>query len=62
VLVFGMRPPDYDVLPPIRPSPPPPPAKPGFLRRYLWVLTMIASAASVGYFYVNNKNDNYEYW
>ena len=58
---FGLRPPDYSVLPPIFPSPPPPPAKPG-LRRYLWVLTLGFSAASVGYFYVNNKNDNHEYW
>ena len=58
---YGLRPPDYAVLPPIRPSPPPPPAKPG-LSKYLWILTLGFSAISVAYFYANNKNDNYEYW
>ena len=58
---FGLRPPDYAVLPPIRPSPPPPPARPG-LSKYLWMLTLSFSAISIAYFYVNNKNDNYEYW
>jgi hypothetical protein len=59
--VFGLRPPDYLVIPPIRASPPPPPAKPG-LQKYLWAITVTFSAVTVGYFYVNNNNDNYEYW
>ena len=59
--VFGLRPPDYSVIPPIRPSPPPPPPKPG-LQKYLWAMTVAFSAVTVGYFYMNNNNDNYEYW
>jgi hypothetical protein len=59
--VFGLRPPDYSVIPPIRASPPPPPAKPG-LQKYLWAITATFSAVIVGYFYMNNNNDNYEYW
>ncbi|KAL3770886.1 hypothetical protein ACHAW5_003974 [Stephanodiscus triporus] len=29
---------------------------------YPWIATLGLAAISVGYFYVNNKNDNYEYW
>ena len=60
-LVYGMRPVDYSVLPPIRHSPPPPPVRPGF-QKYLWPAVLLFTASTVGYFYVNNKNDNYEYW
>mmetsp|Transcript_50541 Transcript_50541/g.107655 ORF Transcript_50541/g.107655 Transcript_50541/m.107655 type:complete len:235 (+) Transcript_50541:112-816(+) len=59
--VFGMRPVDYSVLPPIRHSPPAPPPKPG-PRRLLYPATLMFMAATVGYFYVNNQNDNYAYW
>lgn len=59
--IFGMRPVDYSVVPPIRRSPPPPPPKPG-VQKYLWVVTLIFGTATFGYFYVNNKNDNFEYW
>jgi hypothetical protein len=59
--IFGMRPIDYSILPPIRASPPPPPSKPG-LQKYIAPASMIFMAATVAYFYVNNKNDNFEYW
>jgi len=60
-LVFGMRPVDYSILPPISYSPPAPPSKPG-LQKYLWYVTLLFGGATVGYFYLNNQNDNYEYW
>ena len=59
--IFGMRPIDYSILPPIRASPPPPPSKPG-LQKYIAPASMVFAAAAVAYFYVNNKNDNFEYW
>ncbi len=59
--IFGMRPINYSILPPIRASPPPPPSKPG-LQKYIAPASMIIMFATVGYFYVNNKNDNFEYW
>lgn len=59
--IFGLRPIDYSIRPPIQYSPPPPPAKPGF-QKYLFPLTLIFTAGTVTYFYINNNNDNYEYW
>ena len=59
--IFGLRPIDYSIVPPIRYSPAPPPPKPGF-QKYLFPLTLAFTAATVAYFYVNNKNDNYAYW
>jgi len=59
--IFGMRPIDYSIVPPIRASPPPPPSKPG-LQKYIAPVSMVITFATVGYFYVNNKNDNFEYW
>eukprot|EP00578_Thalassiosira_sp_NH16_P011639 CAMPEP_0181123612 /NCGR_PEP_ID=MMETSP1071-20121207/26003_1 /TAXON_ID=35127 /ORGANISM="Thalassiosira sp., Strain NH16" /LENGTH=166 /DNA_ID=CAMNT_0023208787 /DNA_START=90 /DNA_END=590 /DNA_ORIENTATION=+ len=59
--IFGMRPVDYSVAPPLRCTPPPPPPKPG-VQKYLWIVTLIFGTATFGYFYVNNKNDNFEYW
>ena len=59
--IFGMRPIDYSILPPIRASPPPPPSKPG-LQKYIAPASMVFMFATVAYFYVNNKNDNFEYW
>ena len=56
-----MRPIDYSILPPIRASPPPPPSKPG-LQKYIAPASMVIMFATVGYFYMNNKNDNFEYW
>ncbi|KAL9179885.1 hypothetical protein ACHAXT_007855 [Thalassiosira profunda] len=60
-LIFGMRPVDYSTKPPIRNPPPPPPPKPG-MQKFLFPLTLLITAGTVGYFYVNNQNDNYEYW
>lgn len=59
--LFGLHPIDYSIPPPIRYSPPPPPAKPG-LQKYLFPFTLLFTAGTVVYFYVNNKNDNYAYW
>lgn len=59
--IFGMRPINYSIVPPIRASPPPPPSKPG-LQKYIAPASMVVMFATVGYFYVNNKNDNFEYW
>jgi hypothetical protein len=59
--IFGMRPIDYTILPPINHSPPPPPAKPG-ARKYIFPLSMVMTAFTVGYFWVNNNNDNLEFW
>ena len=59
--IFGLRPIDYSIRPPIQYSPPPPPAKPGF-QKYLFPLTLLFTAGTVTYFYINNNNDNYEYW
>lgn len=59
--IFGLRPIDYSIVPPIRRSPPPPPAAPG-VRKYLFPLTLLFTTCTVGYFYMNNQNDNYAYW
>lgn len=59
--IFGMRPIDYTILPPICHSPPPPPPRPG-MRKYIFPLSLVVFAGIFGYFYVNNKNDNLEFW
>jgi hypothetical protein len=59
--IFGMRPIDYTVLPPIPRSPPPPPPRPG-MKKYIFPLSVVFTAGVVGYFYVNNQNDNLEFW
>ncbi|KAL7553206.1 hypothetical protein ACHAWF_016459 [Thalassiosira exigua] len=59
--VFGMGPIDYSVVPPVRRSPPPPPPRPG-MQKFLTPAVILLSASIVGYFYVNNKNDNIDYW
>lgn len=56
-----MRPIDYTILPPIHASPPPPPPRPG-LGKYIFPISVVIFAGIVGYFYVNNKNDNLEFW
>ena len=45
----------------MRRSPPAPPPKPG-LRKHLSPLTLPFTASTVGYFYANNKKENYAYW
>ncbi|KAL7465128.1 hypothetical protein ACHAXS_005453 [Conticribra weissflogii] len=59
--IFGMRPVDYTVIPPIPKSPPPPPPKPG-LRKFIFPASIAVALGAFGYFYLNNKNDNFEYW
>lgn len=59
--IFGMRPIDYTIVPPICHSPPPPPPRPG-MRKYIFPLSLVVCAGITGYFYVNNKNDNLEFW
>lgn len=59
--IFGMRPIDYTIRPPICNSPPPPPPRPG-MRKYIFPMSLVIFAGITGYFYVNNKNDNIEFW
>ena len=59
--IFGMRPIDYTILPPIHRSPPPPPPRPG-MRKYIFPLSLLTFIGIAGYFYVNNQNDNLEFW
>lgn len=58
---FGLHPVDYSSPPPIYASPPSPPPKPG-LRRYMFPITTAIALGTTAYFYVNNKNDAYDYW
>lgn len=50
--IFGMRPIDYSVLPPIRYTPPPPPMRKQ--TQVLFPATVLLTAGIVGYFYMNN--------
>ena len=59
--IFGMRPIDYTILPPICHSPPPPPPRPG-MRKHIFPLSLLVFGGITAYFYVNNKNDNLEFW
>eukprot|EP00566_Odontella_aurita_P026301 CAMPEP_0113575796 /NCGR_PEP_ID=MMETSP0015_2-20120614/27905_1 /TAXON_ID=2838 /ORGANISM="Odontella" /LENGTH=185 /DNA_ID=CAMNT_0000479091 /DNA_START=138 /DNA_END=695 /DNA_ORIENTATION=+ /assembly_acc=CAM_ASM_000160 len=58
---YGLRPVDYSIPPPIYRAPPPPPSKPG-MRKYIFPASLAVTFAVTAYFYVNNKNDAYEYW
>eukprot|EP00557_Chaetoceros_sp_GSL56_P007405 CAMPEP_0176493828 /NCGR_PEP_ID=MMETSP0200_2-20121128/9752_1 /TAXON_ID=947934 /ORGANISM="Chaetoceros sp., Strain GSL56" /LENGTH=148 /DNA_ID=CAMNT_0017891507 /DNA_START=17 /DNA_END=463 /DNA_ORIENTATION=- len=59
--IFGLRPVDFTIIPPLYKSPPPPPPKPG-LQKYLFPFTVALSAGIAIYFYLNNSNDSKEYW
>lgn len=59
--VFGLRPVDFSIKPPLYRAPPPPPPKPG-LSRYTFHFTLFIFIGTCGYFYYNNQNDSYEYW
>jgi len=52
---------DYSKPPPIVGIPPPPPPRPG-LRKYAYPILLFTAAGTVGYFWLNNNNDNYEFW
>ena len=59
--LFGLRPVDFSILPPLYAPPPPPPPRPGF-QRLVFPLTILTVLGTVGYFYFNNQNDSYDYW
>jgi len=59
--IFGLRPVDFTKVPPLYRPPPPPPPKPGF-QRYIFPFSVITLFGVSGFFYLNNKNDAYEYW
>lgn len=62
---FGMKPVDYSQTPPIMPSqlaPPPRPGAKAALVRSIWPVTMLMTA-SLGFFiYLNEEDDNTEFW
>ena len=58
--LFGLRPVDFTIVPPLYRQPPPPPPKTS--QRLIFPLTVVMFAGITGYFYFNNKNDSYEYW
>ena len=59
--IFGLKPVDYTILPPIYGSPPPPPPKPGF-QKYLFPASIVFTLGITAYFYFNNDNDSKDYW
>ena len=59
--LFGMKPVDFSITPPIYKSPPPPPPRPG-MQKYIFPISTLTTAAITAYFYFNNKNDSYVYW
>ncbi|GFH53692.1 hypothetical protein CTEN210_10168 [Chaetoceros tenuissimus] len=59
--LFGLKPVDFTVVPPIRYGAPPPPPKPG-MQKYIFPITLIFAGGLVAYFYFNNENDSKEYW
>lgn len=59
--IFGLKPVDVTILPPLHRPPPPPPPKSGF-QRLVFPFTIVASIGIVAYFYFNNQNDAHEYW
>jgi len=59
--LYGLKPVDYSIPPPIFRSPPPPPLKPG-LSKYVFPTSLVITFGLTAFFYFNNKNDAYEYW
>ena len=59
--LFGLRPVDVSILPPLHRPPPPPPPKPG-AQRLVFPLSLLTLIGTTAYFYFNNKNDSYDYW
>lgn len=60
-VVFGLKPVDFTIVPPIRFSPPAPPPKPG-LQKYLFPASILVTLGITAYFYFNNENDSKDYW
>ena len=59
--LYGLKPVDFSIAPPIYRSPPPPPPRPG-LQKYIFPISTLSTLAITAYFYFNNKNDSYVYW
>jgi len=59
--IFGLKPVDFTILPPIRRGPPPPPPKPGF-QKFIFPLTLLLTGGITAYFFFNNENDSKDYW
>ena len=59
--LYGLKPVDFTVVPPIYRSPPPPPPRAG-MQKYLFPISTVAFAGITAYFYFNNKNDSFTYW
>ena len=59
--LFGLKPVDITILPPLHRTPPPPPPKKG-VQKYLSPMMILTTAGFIAYFYYYNKNDNYQYW
>jgi len=58
--IYGLKPVDYSVPPPIFRSPPPPPPKQS--SKFVFPFTLAVSLGLTSYFYFYNKNDAHEYW
>ena len=59
--IFGLKPVDHTIVPVVRMAPPPPPPK-SAVQNFLFPFTAAVSLGIFGYFYMNNKNDAYDYW
>ncbi len=59
--IFGLKPVDVTILPPLYRPPPPPPPKSG-LQRLVLPFTIVTFVGTAAYFYFNNQNDAHGYW
>jgi hypothetical protein len=59
--LYGLKPVDFSIPPSIHISPPPPPKKPG-VKNYVFPISLVITFGTCIYFYLNNKNDAFDYW
>jgi hypothetical protein len=62
---FGIKPVDYSITPPIIPTPLAPPPRQGTKAafvRMVWPLTLIMTMSLGFYIYMNEEEDNYDFW
>lgn len=62
---FGIKPVDYSQTPPIMPSPLAPPPRPGAkaaIVRSLWPITLLMTASLGLFIYLNEEDDNTDFW
>jgi hypothetical protein len=59
--IFGLKPVDITIVPPLYGSPPPPPPASGF-QKFLFPASVAITLGISGYFYFNNSNDSKDYW